>query len=421
MKYSDRYDLAALSSYDPTPNQTGSIFINDVGFYDLSNVSIVGRFVDTVRQLFYGLPRPEMIRRLETFSEAKTPLVTLNENGGDLWHFSKMGKVARYRYKLQNNDLGIVILFGSYFQKLDSIGQHLKIELSPHFISQRSITKIWQRLFSGFGSFANAFLENPIPKGCAVHLAVDYQNFALPADFVSNVKCYARTIRAFDDVTELDLSQLTAGVSSFGGPGVEQNYLIGSASNFQVCLYDKTKSAIRDDKIDYFKAQWQNHDENQKVRRIELRFHHQITREVGQHLGRSLEAWPDVAEVLTDLWRYGMGLVRYHLDKNLVHPIWQLLTFDAQFYVPADGLNISRKKKDSIDPVAKNVAMMIGNIITLAARRGFNAKQTLSQLYKLTFYDEIISYYRSRGLGESDLQETIEKGLALRKLIGKAA
>lgn len=71
MKYSDRYDLAALSSYDPTPNQTGSIFINDVGFYDLSNVSIVGRFVDTVRQLFYGLPRPEMIRRLETFSEAK--------------------------------------------------------------------------------------------------------------------------------------------------------------------------------------------------------------------------------------------------------------------------------------------------------------------------------------------------------------
>jgi len=151
---------------------------------DLSGINIVGASVDTVRQLFYGVPRQSMIDRLERYAEKKEQIVTLTDNPLSMkWHFTRMGKIARYRYKLQNNDEGIVILFGSFFSKLESEGQHLKIELSPHFISQMSVKKIWQRLHGELG-ISRWFLHNPVPKGVAVHLACDYQGYDLPADFI---------------------------------------------------------------------------------------------------------------------------------------------------------------------------------------------------------------------------------------------
>lgn len=79
------------------------------------------------------------------------------------------------------------------------------------------------------------------------------------------------------------------------------------------------------------------------------------------------------------------------------------------------------KKKQSLDPVARNFAHIIGNIISVCARNGFTTSRVMSQLRLLHFYPEIISYYRSRGLSESDLRLAVEKGLLSRRLIGKAA
>ncbi|MCQ8130697.1 hypothetical protein [Methylomonas rivi] len=437
MKLSQRFSTESLSK-NGAEDSKGRLFFNtESGFTDLSEVQIVGASVDTVRQLFYGIPDEGLIDKLEMHIKNREDLIYLGSPGGIRWHLSKMGKVARYRYKLQSNDEGIVILFGSYYEKLDAPGQHLKIELSPHFISQRSKLKIWQRLHGDYG-LSRSFLHDPIPKGVAVHLACDYQGFTFDSDCLSRLSTYSRTVRTFDNISEIDLSDFSEAVATYGGPNTEKNYLIGRASSFQVCMYDKTKEMVKRDKQDYYQREWLAYslgayDPAKKVRRLELRFHHSVIREVGQGMDKSLESWLDVADHLTDIWRYGMRLTRFNQvngrrdndrkfsKPDVIHPIWQLLMQDIEFYVPADGVRICRKKKESVDPVAKNISLLIGNMITLCARSGMDTKQVMGQLKRLTFYPQIVSYYISRGLSESDLRENVEKGLALRRIIGTAA
>lgn len=439
MNKSSRYTVDSLAK--GVEDAQGTIFFNEFGgFTDLSDVQIVGVSVDTIRQLFYGLPDEGLIHKLEKHYENHEDLIYLGEEGPGAirWHLAKMGKVSGYRYKLQNNDEGIVILFGAFHQKLDAPGSHLKIELSPHFISQRSVKKIWQRLHGTFGGLSGAFLHDAKPIGCAVHLALDYQNWQFPSNFLDNLSTYSRTIRTFDGISEIDLSDLSEAIASYGGSNVEKNYLIGRAASFQVCMYDKTDEIIKRDKVDYFQKEWEiyslgQYDKTKRVRRLELRFHHSVIREIGQGMDKNLESWEAVAEHLTDIWRYGMKLTRYNLGEgrrdndtnfsrdSVIHPIWQMFMDDVEFYVPADGLQISRKKKQSIDPIAKNISLLIGNMITLCARSGMDTKQVMGQLKRLSFYPQIVSYYISRGLSESDLRENVEKGLAMRRIIGKAA
>lgn len=430
MKLSQRFSTESLSkgqSEDPN----GRIFYNHTGFTDLSDVNIVGCSVDTIRQLFFGVPDVGMVDLLNTLIANKQEFYQHNRLGNTQWHISKMGKAARYRFKFQSNQQGIVILFGSYYEKLDAPGQHLKIELSPHFISNNSIDSIWSRMYHDHLDIgiAGLFLSKPEPRGCAVHMALDYQGYTFGDDFLENLSTSTRTIRTYDSLSEIDLSNLSDAVASYGGKSVEKNYLIGRASSFQVCMYDKTKECIKSDKKDYFQHEWSvfsmgTYEPEKKVRRIELRFHHSVIREIGQGLEKSLEAWPDVVQHLTDIWRYGMTLTRYKLPNSSTqycHPIWQLFYQDAEFYLPSNGVRVYRQKKQSTDPIAKNISLLVGNLITLCARQGMNTNQVMSQLKRLSCYSQIASYYRSRHLTESDLYQSVEKGLALRRSIGKAA
>jgi hypothetical protein len=232
-------------------------------------------------------------------------------------------------------------------------------------------------------------------------------------------------MRAYDGLAEIDLSDISEAISTYGGKHNAKNYLIGKASSIQLCLYDKSYEIKKSDKQDYFHREWGiytfgSFDPSVNVRRLELRFHHQIIREIGQGMGKSLESFEDVAEHLSDIWRYGLERNRFNQGKT-VHPVWQLFMQDVSFYVPADGLYITRKKKESVDPIARNISSIIGNLISISARQGLKTAQVMAQLRMLACYDLISSYYRSRGLTENDLRETITKGLLTRRLIGRAA
>ena len=430
MILSDRYSLSSLAS--GSVDSQGSVFFNEFGLTDLSDVEVVGASVDTVRQLFYGLPVASMESRLiaaldskEQFFKLLSPPDSHGVIGAyDTFHFSRMGKVSRYRFKLQNNDLGIVILFGSFFSTMDKEGQHLKIELSPKFISCRTPDSIMFYL----NHLASLFLSDYQAKGCSVHLACDYQGFSLPDDFLSSFSTHSRTIKSFDGISSFDLSAIAESVTSYGGSNQERNYLIGKPQSVQLAIYDKSYEIIKSDKLDYFHHEWSVFslgvfNPELVVRRIECRIHHQIIREIGQGMGIAFESFDAIAPYLTDIWRYSLKINRLMIKHGspVLHPFWQLLMQDVFFYVPAQNFDISRKKKDSVDPVGRNIAMVIGNIISLLARQGFNTNQVMSQLKILAFYPEIIRYYRLRGLGESDLRLAVERGLCLRRMIGKAA
>ena len=69
----------------------------------------------------------------------------------------------------------------------------------------------------------------------------------------------------------------------------------------------------------------------------------------------------------------------------------------------------------------KNYALIIGNLVSVCARHGMKTSQIMKQLKRLEMYDDLLSSYRAVGKTEADIREGVEKGLALRRLLGKAA
>lgn len=432
MKFNQRFSLESLS-HGADEDQKGLLFANNGEITDLSSVNVVGASVDTVRQLFHGVPKASFIQKLEQHIENKDEFIRLTSNicvNDDRWHFARMGKTGGYRYKLQNNAVGIVILFGSWYGKIDHEGSHLKIELSPHFISQRSVPEIWEYLHGDFVGLSRIFLEEPVAKGVAVHLACDYQGFNLPVDFIQNFSTSSRTIRAFDGIASLDLSDFTDAVATYGGDNQGKNYLVGKPIAVQMAIYDKSYEIVKSDKVDYFHEEWSVYslgvyDETQTVRRIEARLHHTVIREIGLGMGLEFEAFNQVADYLTDLWRYALERNRLMINgdpRGYLNPFWQLLMQDVHFYVPAQGVKISRKKKDAVDPIARNITSVIGNLVSIMARRNdCTVRHVMIQLHRLHIWPEIQTYYRHRGMDEGDIREQIKKGLEKRRLVGKAA
>ncbi len=101
--------------------------------------------------------------------------------------------------------------------------------------------------------------------------------------------------------------------------------------------------------------------------------------------------------------------------------MWQLLRDDIEFYIPATGLWIRRERKRETTGIRHNIGNVVGNLITICARQNFTVNQVMRELKKLSIYDDILRDYYVRGYNESHLRQQIEKGLLLRRVIGKAA
>lgn len=429
MKLSERHSQASLAK-DGLQDGTGHLFFNNYGMTDLSGVEVVLASVDTVRQLFFGIPHEYILACFDQLLEANENVFNLHlpTNGNHFntepFHLSKLGKTACYRYKLQNNELGVIIMLGSYYQKPDKEGQHLKIELSPKFISCRSAKSTMHYMTQ----ISDKLMKQFTPQGCSVHLACDYQNFTLPDDFVQRLSTYSRTVKTYDGIADLDLSNLTESIATYGGKNQERNYLIGKVNSVQLAVYDKSYEIIKSDKVDYFHDEWSVYslgvyDPRNTVRRIEARIHHQVIREIGQGLGISLESFVDVSNYLTDIWRYALKINRLNImpGKDLIHPFWQLLLEDVQFTVPAQNIAIARKKKDSVDPISRNITSLLGNFISLCYRQGYEADDIMIHLKVLPFYPRIKQYYKQRGVPEEGIRDLVKQGVTKRRMLSKIA
>jgi len=419
-KYSDRYSPKSFETSETDP--LGKIFINDTGnITDLTKINIVGTSVDTVRQLYFGLPSMECIDHLEHLCLTKSNIT--NEILHGVWHLSHMGKAARYRFKIQNNDLGFVILFGSYFSRLDQEAQHLKIELSPKYIAANSPSDIQNEM----NAISQYFLTTSKPKGCAVHLACDVQGWEVPQDFINRFTTYSRTIKQFDGLSEIDLGDFSNSAVKYGGKSAITNYTIGRPAALQMCIYDKSQEIKISDKVDFCHNEWRIYSLGtfiplDPVKRIEARFHHNVIREVGNGISEELESFEQVAEHLTDIWRY--ALTRNRLDESLttIDPFWQLIQEDCEFYAPTTGLYVKRAKKNDVSAIGRNFTAILGNLISVMARnREHTAKTVMYQLKKLAIFEDMLRYYHTRDINEADLYELVDKSLSLRRLTGKAA
>jgi hypothetical protein len=408
-------DLLRTDSSSALPSDTGRLFLDlgGVGFVDLSGVRLLRCGVDTVRQLYKGLIRPEVMALFEKPG-------TMVDFAGQRWHSGRVGKDSGYQYKLQNADLGIILLVKNFNAKIDNIGPHLKIEVSPHAIDSLSPARLQARL----DFYADLVLSHLEINQCAVHLALDLQGWQPPADLVARMHCRARTHRDISGINEISW----ASKSSTYGRG--ETSMFGSANGVQLCIYNKTEQARATDKLDYWESVWKrrnsfdnddpcNYNAEQDVWRIELRYHHSIIQQFASgsfNLAsgsvidtRSFDAF---SAHLDGLWKYGLAQFKLLARPGYYEPIWTLIRDDVRVEVGVDSLldetHYKRYYKTSKGFNGKNVELFLGNFVSLLARERVGAKKAFSTLKQWDCWPVIRDHYAAKDMTEQDVYKHIK-------------
>ncbi|MDH0960746.1 hypothetical protein N5C54_23500 [Pseudomonas chengduensis] len=400
---------------DALPSPSGRIFVhpNDAQIVDLSSVRILACSVDTVRQLYRGLIRPEIMSLFDKPG-------TIVDFAGQRWHSGRVSKDSGYQYKLQNADLGIILLVKNFNAKIDNIGPHLKIEVSPHAIAQFCPERLQERL----DYYADHVLTNIERNQCAVHLALDLQGWQPPADLVARMHCRARAARDISGIKEI---QWTLESATYGKG---QSYLFGSAGGVQLGIYNKTEQARSIDKLDYWENVWkrrdsfdeadpENYNPQQDVWRVELRYHHSVIQQFASgsfdlHSGDTIEtnSYAAFAPHLDGLWRYGLRQFKLLARPGYFEPIWTLIRDDVRVDLPVDSLvdktEYKRQYKSSRGFSGKNVELFLGNFVSLLARERVGARRAFHTLKDWDCWPVIRDHYAAKGMDEDGLYKHIK-------------
>jgi len=408
-------DLARLDRQTAVPSKDGRLFLDPhtARLTDLSGVRLLRCGVDTVRQLYRGLIRPEIMALFEKPG-------AMVDFAGSVWHSGRVGRDSGYQYKLQNADLGFVLLIKNFNAKLENIGPHLKIEVSPHAIDALSPERLQERM----DFYASAVMTHVERNQCAVHLALDLQGWEPPADLVARLHCRARTHRDISGIKEIQW----ATKSSVYGRG--ETSMFGSAGGVQLCIYNKTEQARATDKLDFWESVWRhrdsfeaydpdNYDPEQSVWRIELRYHHSVVQQfasgsidvkTGEAIGT--DSFAAFSAHLDGLWRYGLGQFKLIARPGYYEPIWTLIRDDVRVDVPVDSLvdetEYKRYYKTSRGFSGKNVELFLGNFVSLLARERVGAKKAFETLKQWDCWPVIRDHYAAKDMTERELYKHIK-------------
>lgn len=379
---------------------------------DLSGVRLLGCRVDTVRQHYKGRLRPEVL-----FAVEQGGMVSF---AGHTWHAGRVGRDSGYQLKLQNADLGFVILLKNFNVKADCIGPHLKIEVSPHAI-QSCAPEVLQGWLDRFASEAMDCVDQ---AQCAVHLALDFQGWVPPSDLAHDLHCRSRSRRDMSGIKEIHHAGEAVSY------GRAQSFLFGSAGGLQLAIYDKSLQARSVDKLDYWQAEWRksdnpfdaacpfNYDESQPVWRLELRFHHSIVEQFAQgscaaSTGEIIntKSYAELAGHLDGLFQYGLGSFRLLSSPTVYDAFWTLMRQDVRVSVPTVSLindtDYKRYHKTSKGFSGKNVELFLGNMVSLLARERVGAKKAFASLKEWDCWPVIRDHYAEKGKSEQQIYEHI--------------
>lgn len=401
-------------NHDGLESPTGRLFVDpgNARMTDLSKVRLLRCGVDTVRQLYRGLILPGILTLFDKPG-------TLVDFAGERWHAGRVGKDSGYQYKLQNADLGFVLLVKNFNTKADVIGPHLKIEVSPHAIDNLSPERLQQRL----DYYAGHVLSHLERNQCAVHLALDLQGWQPPTDLVARMHCRARTHRDISGINEISW----ATKSSVYGRG--ETSMFGSAGGIQLCIYNKTEQARVTDKLDFWEGVWKrrdsfdegdpdNYNPAQEVWRVELRYHHSVIQQfasgsVDLATGNAIEtdSYETFAGHLDGLWRYGLGQFKFLDRPGYFDPAWTLMRNDVRVDLPVDSLvdttEYKRQYKTARGFSGKNVELFLGNFVSLLARERVGAKKAFSTLKQWDCWPVIRDHYAAKDMSERELYKHI--------------
>ncbi|MBD9630172.1 hypothetical protein [Pseudomonas sp. PDM19] len=381
-------------------------------FADLSGVRLLRCGVDTVRQLYNGMIRPEV---MALFDEPED----LVNFAGYKWAKGRIGRDSGYQYRLQNADLGLILLIKNHNVKLENIGPHLKIEVSPHALDGAD-PKILQGVMDDLAAGVLSACE---VNQCAVHIALDVQGWTPPADFVDRMHCRSRRVRQISGIDRIEYD----GNASVYGRG--ETFMFGSANGLQMCLYNKTLQARATDKLDYWESVWASLNGDpfgdgepafnplETVWRIEFRYHHSIiqqfsegsTMSSGEVIG--CRTYEGLCPHLQGLWQYACDNYKLISREGIFDAFWSLISLDTKVQVEADPLiertEYRRYYKTAQGFSGKNCEMFLGQFASLIARERIPPKKALKVGRTLPFWHVIEDHYTAKGYSTRDLEKHV--------------
>lgn len=270
----------------------------------MNKVHVLHRGVDTIKQLYQGIPHVQTFLDIDKEYKSKIGAVlTLHTATGHYNFLLGSGGKSGYTYRLQNNELGIIILFCSRYKKLqidndsyDALPKfemdtepysHLKIECSPHLLCSTPVDEV-QRMLDSFAAY---FLQKGWQhSGVAAHLCVDVQGWDIPVDFEKRFVTRSKRNYRHSGIEQVEFDGGEVAVMY----GNTESMTYGTLAFTQFCIYDKTREATKSDKIGVWEEIWRASSEipelpspyqqGETVRRFELRFHHRVIDQFSAYL-----------------------------------------------------------------------------------------------------------------------------------------
>ena len=392
----------------------GRIFV-DAGtceVTDLTDFKMVHFGTDTVRQLYRGTIKPGVLDLFESRD--------MVEFAGYDWMPGRTGRSSGYQFRLQNADLGLILLIKSFHVDEDNEGPHLKIEVSPHCIKAHTPAQLQQLL----DILASDVLSDSVASGTAIHIALDFQGWEPPADFEARLHCRSKRVASVQGIQSLDWDSESATY------GRGQSWRFGAANGLQMALYNKSQEAKAHDKLDMWQHNWEQsgqYDPEKPVWRLEMRFHHSVVRQfsegtVDTETGEAFDfdSYYGLVDHRDGLWRYALRQFKFLARPGWFDPVWTVLSrqklCDDEYHV-----DYKRYHKTAAGFSGKNVELLLGNFISCAARMRLTFEQTWRALHALPVYDLIRDHYLNKGKSSTEIQAHVLKLLKERVVrYGKA-
>lgn len=433
-----RTSLAALQTED-WDDPRGTLMISEVGQVNTASMKVLSSTVDTIRQLYLGTMKSDKLEQLqdayanhENYTTAKG--VTFSVGGA---------MVGGYKYKLQNNDIGLTIMLKHRYHDHDTKASHVKIDLSSKLIQSKDPVELQHYM----DAIASYWLDISEPAGCAVHLACDVQGWVPPSDFLNRFVCRSKRISTNTGISQLSIeSGEIATTYNYG-----QSMLFGTARSMQCAVYNKTAEAMYRGKLHYWEALWQRlggdepfttaYNPEVPVWRIEFRFHQSVIKEfahgtldktgrynwintsTGEEVGTDwqLLRYIDIVPHLSGLWRKAATSFRLDTKRGkLIDPWWQRLIDDPLFFETEHTLEYRRLKRPKSSGIEKNIQLTLGNLLAIFASKGFSLNQAMQGIKGAEIWDELVHYYESRGVDRTQIRELVNQTLIRHRLTGKA-
>lgn len=358
------------------PETYDGCFIMPNGSYEkYDNFRVLLHSIDTIRQFYECRLKMNFINDLE-----HTAFPRDFEISGTTYTLSKLGKASGFQYSLQSKKLGLQILFKSFYKKAHLDGNHIKLELSPHFlcldhdIQHNHI----ETVLSTLTHFAH-------PVHFAIHFAIDFQvgeNYEfvdqLFPNFYNRIKGFRANGAFQHDKMEWQFNNKDFSFTVNGRKGAE-SITLGASNAFQFSIYRKDLEIVKTDKVEFFKDLWgDKYDDQLPVFRLELRIHQRqiVSYDVPERYYLDYIKASDFSLFHTFITER----IRYMDEtKSVLSPIWFLL---VQSLYDKRSVTRTKPKKDAAKTLP-NSTLALGNMVALYLKLDASVEQIVDELLQI--------------------------------------